>query len=43
MNTGQLLTVLRAEYLIPAIGLNKVSGQPFKVSEVEAAIREHLE
>ncbi len=43
MNTGQLLTLLRAEYLIPAIGLNKVSGQPFKVSEVEAAIREHLE
>jgi 2-oxoglutarate ferredoxin oxidoreductase subunit alpha len=43
MNTGQLLTVLRSEYLIPAIGLNKVSGQPFKVSEVEAAVREHLE
>jgi len=43
MNTGQFLTVLRSEYLIPAIGLNKVSGQPFKVSEVEAAVREHLE
>lgn len=43
MNTGQLLTVLRSEYLVPADGLNKVSGQPFKVSEVEASIREHLE
>ena len=43
MNTGQLITVIRSEYLIPALGLNKVSGQPFKVSEVDAAIREHLE
>ena len=43
MNTGQLLTVLRAEYLIPAKGLNKVAGQPFKIAEVEAAIRDELE
>ncbi|MBN08597.1 MAG: 2-oxoglutarate ferredoxin oxidoreductase subunit alpha [Rhodospirillaceae bacterium] len=43
MNTGQLITVIRSEYLIPAQGLNKVSGQPFKVSEVDAAIRGHLE
>ena len=43
MNTGQLVTVIRSEYLIPALGLNKVSGQPFKVSEVDAAIRGHLE
>jgi len=43
MNTGQLITVIRSEFLIPAIGLNKVSGQPFKVSEVDAAIRGHLE
>ena len=28
MNTGQLITVIRSEYLIPALGLNKVSGQP---------------
>ncbi|MEM7255498.1 MAG: 2-oxoglutarate ferredoxin oxidoreductase subunit alpha, partial [Pseudomonadota bacterium] len=38
MNTGQLLHVLRAEYLVPAEGLNKVDGQPFKVSEIETAI-----
>lgn len=43
MNTGQLITVIRSEYLIPALGLNKVSGQPFKVSEVDDAIRGHLE
>lgn len=43
MNNGQLLTLLRAEYLVPAKGLNKVAGQPFKIAEVEAAIREELE
>jgi len=36
MNTGQLRTVLRAETLIDVEGLNKVSGQPFKISEIEA-------
>ena len=43
MNTGQLVTVLRAEYLVPAKGLNKVSGQPFKIGEIEAAIQSALE
>lgn len=43
MNTGQLVTVLRAEYLVPAKGLNKVSGQPFKIGEIETAIRAALE
>ena len=39
MNTGQLSTVLRSEYLLPTEGLNKVTGQPFKIAEIEAAIR----
>jgi len=43
MNTGQLITVLRSEYLVPAEGVNKVSGQPFKIAEIEAAIRLRLE
>ncbi len=43
MNTGQLVTVLRSEYLIDAKGLNKVSGQPFKVTEIVSAVRDHLE
>ena len=43
MNNGQLLTVLRSEYLVPAEGLNKVSGQPFKISEIEAAIRARVQ
>jgi len=38
MNTGQLKTVLRDQYLVDARPLNKVSGQPFRVAEIEAAI-----
>ena len=42
MNRGQLLTLLRSTYLSPAEGLSKVSGRPFKVSEIEAAARAQL-
>jgi 2-oxoglutarate/2-oxoacid ferredoxin oxidoreductase subunit alpha len=38
MNTGQLKTLLRDQYLIDAQSLNKVSGQPFKISEIEEAV-----
>ncbi len=38
MNTGQLVTLLRSEFLIDAEGLNKISGKPFKIAEIEAAI-----
>ncbi|MCW3837908.1 2-oxoacid:acceptor oxidoreductase subunit alpha [Sphingomonas canadensis] len=38
MNTGQLKTVLRDQYLVDAQPLNKVSGQPFTIAEIEAAI-----
>jgi 2-oxoglutarate/2-oxoacid ferredoxin oxidoreductase subunit alpha len=34
MNLGQLVRLIRAEYLIDAIGFNKVHGRPFKVSEI---------
>ncbi len=43
MNAGQLVTMLRAKYLVPAEGLNKVAGQPFKIAEIEAAIDAALE
>jgi 2-oxoglutarate ferredoxin oxidoreductase subunit alpha len=43
MNTGQLLTVLRSEYLVPAKGINKVNGQPFKIRELEQAITAEME
>jgi 2-oxoglutarate ferredoxin oxidoreductase subunit alpha len=33
-----LKTVLRDQYLVDAQPLNKVSGQPFKIAEIEAAI-----
>jgi 2-oxoglutarate ferredoxin oxidoreductase subunit alpha len=42
MNTGQLKTVLRDQYLVDARPVNKVSGQPFKIREIEAAIEEAL-
>jgi 2-oxoglutarate ferredoxin oxidoreductase subunit alpha len=38
MNTGQLKTVLRDQYLLDAVPLNKVSGQPFAIVEIEEAI-----
>jgi len=38
MNTGQFKTVLRDQFLINAVPLNKVSGQPFAIAEIEDAI-----
>ncbi len=43
MNTGQLVGMLRNQYLVPAEGLNKVMGRPFTISEIEAAIRSKLD
>jgi 2-oxoglutarate ferredoxin oxidoreductase subunit alpha len=40
MNTGQLKTVLRDKFLVDAQPLNKVSGQPFQIAEIAAAIDE---
>jgi 2-oxoglutarate ferredoxin oxidoreductase subunit alpha len=40
LNAGQLRMLLRAEYLVDAIGLNKIQGRPFLVSEIEAKIEE---
>jgi 2-oxoacid:acceptor oxidoreductase, alpha subunit len=42
MNQGQLLQLLRSRYLLDAEGLNKVAGQPFKIEEIEAAVRQRL-
>jgi 2-oxoglutarate ferredoxin oxidoreductase subunit alpha len=43
MNNGQLVQLLRAQYLLPAEGLNKVSGQPFMIEEIEKAVMSRLE
>jgi 2-oxoglutarate ferredoxin oxidoreductase subunit alpha len=42
MNTGQLLKIIRSEYLIDATGLNKVAGEPFKVTEVTDKVLEMI-
>jgi 2-oxoglutarate/2-oxoacid ferredoxin oxidoreductase subunit alpha len=42
MNTGQLKTVLRDQYLVDARPLNKVTGQPFMIAEIAAAIAKAL-
>jgi 2-oxoglutarate/2-oxoacid ferredoxin oxidoreductase subunit alpha len=38
MNTGQFKTVLRDQYLVDARPLNKTSGQPFTIAEIQDAI-----
>ena len=42
MNTGQLKTILRDQYLVDAKPVNKVSGQPFTIAEIAAVIEENL-
>jgi len=42
MNMGQLSMILRAKYLVDAIGYNKIQGKPFKQSEIEEKIQEIL-
>ena len=42
LNSGQLLQLIRGTYLIEAIGLNKVQGQPFHVFELESKIDQML-
>lgn len=40
MNKGQMNNLLRAEYLLDAYSLSKVTGQPFKITEILDTIRE---
>jgi 2-oxoglutarate ferredoxin oxidoreductase subunit alpha len=42
INLGQLSKLIRAEYLVDTIGLNKISGQPFSAREIENKITEIL-
>ncbi len=41
MNMGQCATLLRDKLGLDVISLTKVSGQPFKISELEDTIKEH--
>jgi 2-oxoglutarate ferredoxin oxidoreductase subunit alpha len=38
MNFGQLLKLVRADFLVDAKGLNKMRGKPFQAEEIEQAI-----
>ncbi|MEW5978512.1 MAG: 2-oxoacid:acceptor oxidoreductase subunit alpha [Acidobacteriota bacterium] len=42
LNLGQLRLLLRARYLIDAVGFNQVKGLPFKISEVMERIKKLL-
>jgi 2-oxoglutarate ferredoxin oxidoreductase subunit alpha len=42
LNQGQLVRLLRSEFLVPAIGMNKVRGQPFLIEEIRARIDDLL-
>jgi 2-oxoglutarate/2-oxoacid ferredoxin oxidoreductase subunit alpha len=39
-NLGQLLLLIRGEFLVDAVGYHRVTGRPFTISEVEAKILE---
>jgi 2-oxoglutarate ferredoxin oxidoreductase subunit alpha len=43
MNSGQLLSIIRAEFVVDAVGYNKVEGLPILAEEMEQAILEVLE
>jgi 2-oxoglutarate/2-oxoacid ferredoxin oxidoreductase subunit alpha len=36
VNLGQLLMLIRAKFLVDAVGYNKVRGKPFRIAELEA-------
>ena len=40
LNTGQLRLLLRQQYLVDSVGLNKIKGKPFVVSEIVDAIKD---
>jgi len=43
LNNGQLRLLVRSQYLCDCVGLNKVQGKPFLVSEIADKINELLE
>jgi len=42
INDGQLVRLIRSEFLIPALAINKVKGRPFEVRELKAAIESKI-
>jgi 2-oxoglutarate ferredoxin oxidoreductase subunit alpha len=43
LNNGQLVKLIRSQYLVPAESLPKIQGQPFKIAELEEKIRQVME
>jgi 2-oxoglutarate ferredoxin oxidoreductase subunit alpha len=43
LNNGQLVKLIRSQYLVPAESLPKIQGQPFKIAELEEKIRQAME
>ncbi len=41
-NLGQLIKILRSNYLVPSVGFNKIQGLPFRAGEIEKKIDELL-
>ncbi|MGE0608056.1 MAG: 2-oxoacid:acceptor oxidoreductase subunit alpha [Pirellulales bacterium] len=41
-NLGQLRMLIRSQYMVDAIGLNKVQGRPFVITEITSKIKELL-
>jgi 2-oxoglutarate ferredoxin oxidoreductase subunit alpha len=39
VNLGQLRLLIRGRYLVDAVGLNRVRGKPYRISEIEDAAR----
>jgi 2-oxoglutarate ferredoxin oxidoreductase subunit alpha len=42
LNMGQLRMLLRSEYLVDCIGINKVQGKPFSIAELVTAIEQNV-
>lgn len=43
LNLGQLVKIVRSEFLVPAESFPKIKGQPFKIDEIEDKIRQVME
>jgi 2-oxoglutarate ferredoxin oxidoreductase subunit alpha len=43
LNNGQLVKMIRSQYLVPAESLPKIQGLPFKIAELEEKIRQVME
>jgi 2-oxoglutarate/2-oxoacid ferredoxin oxidoreductase subunit alpha len=42
LNNGQLIKLIREQFLIDAIGINKIQGQPFSLHEIKETIKQHI-